>query len=71
MTKNNTHKTKGSRRTLYSKKTIVASGLVNMDDNPSHWVIETSINALKRLTCTGAVAEMVKLVMVVDYLLKP
>lgn len=30
--------------------------IANLDDKPSHWVVETAVNALRRLTHRGAVA---------------
>ena len=46
---------------LYSpsfEKDSCGFGLIaNMDDKPSHWVIQTSIKALQRLTHRGAIAD--------------
>ncbi len=46
---------------LYSscfEKDSCGFGLIaNMDDKPSHWVIQTSIQALQRLTHRGAIAD--------------
>ena len=57
MTKNNTHKTSGLYDPIFEKDNCGFGLIANMDDNPSHWVIKTSINALKRLTHRGAVAD--------------
>ena len=43
--------------TLSCTATVAAFGLIaNLDDLPSHWVIDTAIEALARLTHRGAVA---------------
>ena len=57
MTKNNTHKTSGLYNPIFEKDNCGFGLIANMDDDPSHWVIETSINALNRLTHRGAVAD--------------
>ena len=42
----------------YFEKDSCGFGLIaNMDDKPSHWVIQTSIKALLRLTHRGAIAD--------------
>ena len=42
----------------YFEKDSCGFGLIaHMDDKPSHWVIETSIKALQRLTHRGAIAD--------------
>ena len=42
----------------YFEKDSCGFGLIaNMDDKPSHWVIQTSIKALQRLTHRGAIAD--------------
>jgi len=52
--------TKLSERSLYRtefEKDSCGFGLIaNIDDEPSHWVVETAIGALRRLTHRGAVA---------------
>ena len=52
--------TKQSAKTLYNpefERDSCGFGLIaNLDDIPSHWVVETSIAALARLTHRGAVA---------------
>ena len=49
--------TKKQRRGLYHpsfERDSCGFGLIaNIDDQPSHWVIETAITALKRLTHRG------------------
>ena len=49
-----------SQQSLYSEefeKDSCGFGLIaNIDDEPSHWVVETAIGALRRLTHRGAVA---------------
>jgi glutamate synthase (NADPH/NADH) large chain len=52
--------TKKSAKSLYNpefERDSCGFGLIaNLDDMPSHWVIETAIAALARLTHRGAVA---------------
>ena len=52
--------TKKQRRGLYDpsfERDSCGFGLIaNIDDHPSHWVIETAITALKRLTHRGAIS---------------
>ena len=52
--------TKKQRRGLYDpsfERDSCGFGLIaNIDDQPSHWVIETAITALKRLTHRGAIS---------------
>jgi glutamate synthase (NADPH/NADH) large chain len=52
--------TKQMTKTLYDpefERDSCGFGLIaNLDDLPSHWVVETAIEALARLTHRGAVA---------------
>ena len=57
MVKKIAHKMKGLYSPSFEKDNCGFGLIANMDDVPSHWVIETSINALKRLTHRGAVAD--------------
>ena len=49
-------KLKGLYHPSFEKDSCGFGLIANIDDKPSHWLIETSIAALARLTHRGAVA---------------
>ena len=56
MKKENT-KNNGLYSSCFEKDSCGFGLIANMDDKPSHWVIQTSIQALQRLTHRGAIAD--------------
>ncbi|MEM7276980.1 MAG: glutamate synthase large subunit, partial [Pseudomonadota bacterium] len=46
----------GLYREAFEKDSCGFGLIANLDDKPSHWVVETAVGALKRLTHRGAVA---------------
>ena len=49
-------KNKGLYREEFEKDSCGFGLIANIDNKPSHWLIETAITALERLTHRGAVA---------------
>ena len=50
MNKKKVQKNKGLYRPIFEKDNCGFGLISQMDDKPSHWVVDTSINALQRLT---------------------
>src|SRR5450759_5339404 len=46
----------GLYRSAYEKDSCGFGLIASLDDNPSHWVLQTAISSLNRLTHRGAVA---------------
>ncbi len=46
----------GLYRTAYEKDSCGFGLIANLDDHPSHWLLETAISSLNRLTHRGAIA---------------
>src|SRR5476649_1620911 len=46
----------GLCRSAYEKDSCGFGLIASLDDNPSHWVLQTAISSLNRLTHRGAVA---------------
>ena len=57
MNKKKVQKNKGLYRPIFEKDNCGFGLISQMDDKPSHWVVDTSINALQRLTHRGAIAD--------------
>jgi len=57
MNKKKVQKNKGLYHPMFEKDNCGFGLISHMDDKPSHWVIDTSINALQRLTHRGAIAD--------------
>ncbi len=51
-----THAPRGLYRPEFEKENCGFGLIANLDNQPSHWLVKTSINALARLTHRGAVA---------------
>ena len=57
MINKNIYKNNGLYNSLFEKDNCGFGLITQMDDIPSHWVIDTSIKALERLTHRGAVSD--------------
>ena len=57
MKMNNTQKNNGLYQSRFERDNCGFGLITQMDDKPSHWVIDTSIDALSRLTHRGAVSD--------------
>ena len=57
MMNKNRYKNNGLYNSLFEKDNCGFGLITQMDDIPSHWVIDTSIKALERLTHRGAVSD--------------
>tara|TARA_B100001559_G_scaffold84288_1_gene70114 strand:+ start:3768 stop:8222 length:4455 start_codon:yes stop_codon:yes gene_type:complete len=57
MNKKFKHKNKGLYNERFEKDNCGFGLITQIDDKPSHWVIETSIKALQRLTHRGAISD--------------
>ena len=57
MKKYMTYKNNGLYDPRFEKDNCGFGLIAQIDDKPSHWVVETSINALSRLTHRGAVSD--------------
>ena len=57
MMNKNKYKNNGLYNSLFEKDNCGFGLITQMDDIPSHWVIDTSIKALERLTHRGAVSD--------------
>ena len=56
ITRDNTHGLTGLYRPGFEKDNCGFGLIANMDDQPSHWLVDTAVNSLCRLTHRGAVA---------------
>ena len=57
MNMNKTQKNKGLYQPSFERDNCGFGLITQMDDKPSHWIIDTSINALSRLMHRGAVSD--------------